>query len=62
MREKDAGITNLSSEYESFLKNFLRLKVLKKMRKRGEKNRVQIKISQVRNTKLFPPESPKRKK
>lgn len=47
----------MSSEYESFLSIFPQAKSPEKQRK--ENNVVQIKISQVRNTRLFPPDSPK---
>lgn len=57
MREKYVGISNLSSECESFLTIFPQAKSPEKERK--ENNVVQIKISQVRNTRLFPPDSPK---
>lgn len=59
MREKYVGISNLSSEYESFLTIFPQAKSPEKERK--ENNAVQIKIIQVRNTRLFPPDSPKEK-
>jgi hypothetical protein len=59
LRKKDTGISNLSSEYESFLTVFPQAKNLEKEKK--ESNLVQVKISQVRNTWLFPPDTPKEK-